>query len=223
MTMGRRDNTPKDDGLDAYLRGGSRLSDAYRDLPGAEPPAALDEAVLAAARAASGRRRRLVHGPFAGSWLAPAAAAAVVVLAVGLTLFVVDRSGAPVPGELQGEDPALPAAPPPVSGRTTQEESAESRAPAAKRQHELRERRDAAPAEHRFTVEPAPAAAAPEMESGVRKSAPADEADWRASPEAWLAHIESLKRAGRAAEAEASLAEFRRQFPDHPASRVPAQ
>ncbi len=35
------------------------------------------------------------------------------------------------------------------------------------------------------------------------------------SPEAWLADIVELRRQGRTAEAEASLAEFRRRYPDY--------
>lgn len=37
----------------------------------------------------------------------------------------------------------------------------------------------------------------------------------RRSPSEWLAEIASLRRQGRMAEAKASLAEFRRQYPDY--------
>ena len=36
------------------------------------------------------------------------------------------------------------------------------------------------------------------------------------SPEEWLAEIAEWRRQGRTAEAEASLAEFRRRYPDYP-------
>jgi hypothetical protein len=35
------------------------------------------------------------------------------------------------------------------------------------------------------------------------------------SPEEWLAEIAELRRQGRTVEAEASLAEFRRRYPDY--------
>jgi hypothetical protein len=35
-------------------------------------------------------------------------------------------------------------------------------------------------------------------------------------PEKWVARIEELVREGRAGEAEAMRAEFKRRFPDHP-------
>ncbi|MDG4554988.1 MAG: hypothetical protein P9E24_12225 [Candidatus Competibacter sp.] len=43
----------------------------------------------------------------------------------------------------------------------------------------------------------------------------------RRSPEEWLAAIAELRRQGRATEAEASLAEFRRRYPDYPLQTAP--
>lgn len=42
------------------------------------------------------------------------------------------------------------------------------------------------------------------------------------SPVAWLAEIAELRRQGRAAEADASLAEFRRRYPDYPLDKATA-
>jgi hypothetical protein len=64
------------------------VSKRYRELPAEEPPRALDEAILAASR------RAVQAGPAAspwapgGRWQVPLAAAAVIMLAVGLTLRV---------------------------------------------------------------------------------------------------------------------------------------
>ena len=63
-----------------------RISQSYRELGAEEPPRALDEAILAAAR--RGRRR----------WYAPLATAAVLVLAVAVTLNMQrERPGVEIP------------------------------------------------------------------------------------------------------------------------------
>src|SRR6187549_3800855 len=54
------------------------LKKRYRELEAPEPPAALDQAILAASRRAVAPRRV--------SWAMPVSAAAVLVLAVGVTL-----------------------------------------------------------------------------------------------------------------------------------------
>ena len=61
-----------------------KLSQRYRELPREEPPRALDERILAASRRAVQRRR----------WYGPLAAAAVITLAVAVSLHVQhDRPG----------------------------------------------------------------------------------------------------------------------------------
>jgi hypothetical protein len=72
------------------------VSRRYRELPAEEPPRALDEAILAASRRAHAATRRpaearpapLVAPAGRQRWYVPLAAAAVIVLAVGLTLRV---------------------------------------------------------------------------------------------------------------------------------------
>lgn len=61
-----------------------RVGRAYRELPGEGPPAALDAAIQAAARRAVGAR----PGRSARRWQVPVSIAAVLALAVGLTLHV---------------------------------------------------------------------------------------------------------------------------------------
>src|SRR5258706_2865537 len=65
------------------------VSRRYRELPAEEPPRALDEALLAASRrAVAARPAPLVAQAGRQRWYVPLAAAAVIVLAVGLTLRV---------------------------------------------------------------------------------------------------------------------------------------
>lgn len=239
--MGRRKKTA-DDGLDSYLRGGSPLSKAYRALPDAEPPAERDQAVLAAARKPATRRARFAFSPFATNWAVPASLAAVLMLTVGLTMFMVERADIPAPGEIHGEDtlrpapranPALgrdldlPKTPEPPDAAASRPTAAESLERPRQPGVERREVQDASPAKLKSALEEAPAAAAPspaaapEWEVQRDRGTAAQDDDWRASPEAWLAHIDRLRRAGREAEARASLEEFRRAHPQHPASRVP--
>lgn len=92
MSEQRRD----EDELEAFLAGGSELSRRYKESSGEQPPAHVDAAILAASRWAVGadnkraaksriapaQRRRLVQ------WSVPLAMAAVVVLAVTLTLTI---------------------------------------------------------------------------------------------------------------------------------------
>jgi len=110
-----RDKDKGDQILDAYLRGGSTVSRLYGAGALAGPPAALDHVVLSAARKA-------VQGaggmnPFGGRWYVPLSAAAMIALAVGLTLFM-QREGVPpvttVATELEDRiaaDGARPSAP----------------------------------------------------------------------------------------------------------------
>lgn len=56
-----------------------KLSERYRGLPREEPPRSLDDAILAASRRSVHGRRR---------WYGPLAAAAVITLAIGVTLHV---------------------------------------------------------------------------------------------------------------------------------------
>ncbi len=82
--------------------------------------------------------------------------------------------------------------------------------------------RDAAPP-------PVPAAAPPAAARATLPAAPAALAKRRAEvsavdapppdPKAWLARIESLRAAGRTAEADAEMSRFRAAFPDYPAPK----
>jgi hypothetical protein len=167
------------------------LSERYRDLGREEPPQALDEKILAAARRRHGMRR----------WAFPLSIAAVIVLSVTVTLEMqrepaqrenlIEKQAAPkfetapaAPVELERRL-QMPSANAPAGGRLSRE-SAD------------RERFERA----------APAAA----EERARQLGAAE------SPERWLERIAELRRAGRDDEADRLLADFRRRFPDY---RIP--
>ena len=150
-----------------------QVSARYRELRGGEPPARLDDAILAASR-------RAVHaGPGARSvrrWAVPVSLAAAVILSVMVTLHVQEELPgleAPAPAS-PARAPAAPspAAPAETSKAVTQAPAAkvapapERRAatpPPAKPEGEARaknERQDArVQAPPQFTPEPAPAPA----------------------------------------------------------------
>ena len=62
---------------------------------------------------------------------------------------------------------------------------------------------------------PAPAAAGAAAESRLRAELAAKPATSELAPDAWLARIAQLRKAGRVREADASLAEFRKRYPGY--------
>lgn len=225
-----------------------KVAQRYRELGAEEPPRALDDAILAAARreagagpaglrARSGRQR----------WYAPLATAAVLVLAVAVTLQMQhDRPGV--------ESPAPPVAPPAAVAETAKESvkpmaAAKMKAPARK---PVEQRAQAAPvpsaapaAREPQPFTPGPAAEiasanAPQAGAAgalARREASADSVE-RAdrpmaqarmqakketeaeavTPERELERIAVLRTQGRHDEADRALAEFRKRHPDY---RIP--
>lgn len=93
-----------------------KISAAYRGLGAEEPPRALDEAILAAARREAGARPGSPGRASPRRWYAPLAAAAVLVLALAVTLHMEYEQpdiGQPAPAAKQAAAP--PAAPPPAA------------------------------------------------------------------------------------------------------------
>jgi len=93
-----------------------RLSAVYRAAPADEPPAALDDAIRAAARREVGSRPRAADKPFYMRWQMPLSAAAVLVLCVSLITVMRDEGGAltqvpraDAPGPAAGADRAAEA------------------------------------------------------------------------------------------------------------------
>lgn len=162
-----------------------KVSRRYRDLGSEEPPKALDDAILAAGRRASARRPR--------RWYAPLAAAAILVLAVGVAVHVDwqrpdHESVEPVaqPPVLK-DDSAMPTPPPEVA---TQPKPSARQAPA-----EVPKERGETPA------------SSPSEHKAMARLAEA--------PERWLERIAQMRKDGRNEEADKELAEFRKRYPDY--------
>lgn len=193
-----------------------RVSAAYRGLGREAPPAGLDAAILAAAR----RPRR--------RWAVPVSIAAVVVLAVGVTLRVqLERPEEAEPVAMAPRVLEAPATPPVALSE-------------AKREARVA---DAAPSKPTPSA-PAPMAAAPAPEAPALRSRQAGGTDVEVgasagraesaerpmardnlaigkigsapeTPEQWIERIARLRAEGKDSEADESLAEFRRRYPDY--------
>ena len=200
-----------------------KVSQRYRELPREEPPRSLDDAILAASRRAVHRRRR---------WYGPLAAAAVITLAVGVTLHVQhDRPSE----EVDAVSPSMKVqeVPPPEAPKA-EPPKAERRAPqpfaSSPRSDSASGAAAAAPAPQ---MEQAPAPAAPPVAQSEAKDVGAlsggvraqrDEQRSRAqmarssitqTPEMELERIARLRTAGKHEEADKALAEFRKRYPDY--------
>jgi hypothetical protein len=177
------------------------VSRRYRELPAEEPPRALDEAILAASRrAVDARPAPLVAPAGRQRWYVPLAAAAVIVLAVGLTLRVQLEQPEDVTARMEmsraagapsrAPEPALARAPEPTRAPATSEPA---NAPAAakmevgKLEDQARNRMQERPVERslreaRPHVEaPTPAPFPAEPSARVAPAAPAPQADARAA------------------------------------------
>jgi hypothetical protein len=150
MSNGRK----PDETLDEYLRGDSEVSRAYRATASESPPAALDARILAEAR---GHRR---FTPFGNRWVMPLAAAAVVVLSVGLVTFMSERGAVPeLPAPAETASAPAPSAPSAKSGESRAREGVAAQPDAVKREMPQAVK----PSQTRDEVVSAPApAAAPE-------------------------------------------------------------
>jgi hypothetical protein len=182
------------------------LSRAYRGLGAEEPPRALDEAILAAARRRPAR------------WRLPLAVAAVLVLAVGVTLRMLPHQPEAEPVALAPSviETPRPAAPPPEqaakAARATTADAVAARAPEA----------TVARSQAHAPAEPSAAegggreaAAAGAVQPRARALAAAKLSEPEPGPEKWLERIAELKKQGREREAQESLAEFRKRYPGH--------
>jgi len=191
----------------------TRVSQHYRALGREEPPPGIDAAILAASR-----RRR-------SRWAVPVSIAAVVVLAVGVTLRVQMEERRDADEVVLS--PQVMQTPPPAAARDAAPlPKSEPARPEAKREMRAMQ----APASPTVAASPqareAPAPVAASALSGrLRSATPADEAASGVAagkisaapqtPEQWLERIAELRKAGRDREADRSLAEFRKRYPDY--------
>ena len=181
----------------------AKVSARYRELAREEPPHHLDDAILAAARRVTASRPAPLVAPTGRRrWYFPVAAAAIIVLAVAVTVHV----------QRQERDYE-------VADSVIKEEPAQKRNSAEEplARHEAAPRPAAPPAaasahESARADAVAPAEPQPEARAALRAGLAA------ASPEQWLQGIADLKRQGRNEEAEKQLAEFRKRYPDY---RIP--
>ena len=187
----------KDDRLlDEYLRGDSALSRVYRETGREEPPARLDAAILAQAKAATTTR-----GGSKPRWFMPLSLAATVVLSVGVVLLMSREGVTPVPMETPSPMPDVPVLKPTIPTAPTVVEKAPVVTP-------------------KTTVVPKEAPVV------TPKEAPRFEPrevviPSKKPPEQWLAEIEALRKAGKHAEADAELAKFRQHYPDYLLGKQP--
>jgi hypothetical protein len=82
---------PPKDILDDYLKGGTPLSRAYGQSRQEEPPASLDETILAASRRSVKARPKIAWSPFSSSWMLPVSVAAVVLVSATVALLMKDE------------------------------------------------------------------------------------------------------------------------------------
>jgi hypothetical protein len=216
-------NEPQHDeqAFEAYLRGESTLSHLYRQTMASQPPAALDAAVLTAARQAVYLHPQRVWWR---RWIVPVSVAAVVVLSLSMVTWWWEEistglTDARHPNPAQTHAPAAPQAPQdlqPAREPTPHTPMApvmptppsETRAPHRQDsyRHSESDRRQRASG---FAEEPVSTEQREEKKVGGQEESPLP-------PEEWLQQIATLRRQGQIAEAEASLAAFKRQYPSYP-------
>jgi hypothetical protein len=185
-----------------------KVTQAYRALGEEEPPRALDEAILAASRRRPAR------------WRVPLSIAAVLVLAVGVTLRMLPpqrdaESVALAPQVIETPRPAVSSAEPParVERLEAPPRPGEARAPAAL----ANVKRAAAPAAIAGVRRADEVSATAVMQSAPATPAPtaAKLSEATLTPEEWLKRIAELRKQGHEREAQESLTAFKKRYPDY--------
>jgi hypothetical protein len=230
--------------LDRYLQGDSTLSKIYQGTTSGTPSAALDAAILAKARAAAEERALMRRKRALQRWMIPASLAAALALTVGLVTFMSEHGGAPLAPEQpigQRQQPAelsAPEAPLPQQGEATRQPQKSSFDEQVPRKQADTLRSDVVTPESGSSQALQPATSAPVQpnllkgearheQPQIEKTGKTDQrvpagaaAEPASSPQEWLRQIAELRKQGRLNEAQASLAEFRRRYPDYPVETI---
>ncbi len=192
-----------------------KIRDLYRQSASEQPPAHVDEAILAASRKAVSAKHprapsRLLRSltlpgstaPFSGRWQLPASLAAVVVVAVLLVPLLQQESRdseVPVPSAVAPRDTAVSSPPALMRQKVTEP-----------KKHKARLQKDAAPAREESEKLEAVLAEDALSTGRARSTAVAE------SPDQWLKRIEALIKKKNEQEAIAELREFILQYPEYP-------
>lgn len=221
----------QDKSLDEYPSGKDSLSSLYGKSEQAEPTSAIDKAILDAAHN-SVSRKSAATGPFSGSWIIPAALAAVLILAVGITMTLEKHPGSEsYQAERYQSDKELssnvqsPKQQAPVEQQqqigNVPKETRSSAKPAAPAAMDNSEGKTTAPAKE-GVMEAAPAA---EPSQGVsdrlmiqknEKLQSLEKKDGGTAATRWLQSIRELVKENKNDEAKKQLADFRRVYPNYP-------
>jgi hypothetical protein len=202
----------------------------YRELPREEPPRHLDDAILAAARrAVHTRPAPLVVPTGRQRWYFPLAAAAIIVLAVAVTMHMereqpaeemLSSNTVTAPAAAQEAVPPAPAEAPSAPRRFEMRDQARAQKPAPAPSSDERAKREAAPAELQKAPEPASQDAFIAQQSAgavtgrVEASKAAPPPPVAAAKPAPQATAELQRRLDQGARAASSLSAFARQSPE---------